>query len=62
MRSKFHAAISAALVSISFAAAAAMPEARRLHSIDVFQLEYADDVQISPMAAASSTCASATTS
>ena len=29
-------------------AGAAMPEAQRLHSIDVFQLEYADDVQISP--------------
>ncbi len=25
-----------------------MPDARRLHSIDVFQLEYTDDVQISP--------------
>ncbi len=38
-----------ALACISFAAAAdSMPEARRLHSIDVFQLEYADDVQISP--------------
>jgi dipeptidyl aminopeptidase/acylaminoacyl peptidase len=30
------------------AGAATLPEARRLHSIDVFQLEYADDVQISP--------------
>ena len=30
------------------AGAADLPEARRLHSIDVFQLEYADDVQISP--------------
>ncbi|HEU4593052.1 MAG TPA: S9 family peptidase [Steroidobacteraceae bacterium] len=49
MRSTFHAAVSAVLLSISFAASAApMPEARRLHSIDVFQLEYADDVQISP--------------
>jgi dipeptidyl aminopeptidase/acylaminoacyl peptidase len=28
--------------------AASLPEARRLHSIDVFQLEYADDAQISP--------------
>ena len=45
-----HAALGAALASISFATAAAadFPEARRLHSIDVFQLEYADDVQISP--------------
>src|SRR5262245_15362651 len=43
------AALGAALVSLSFAALAAdMPESRRLHSIDVFQLEYADDVQISP--------------
>jgi hypothetical protein len=25
-----------------------LADARRLHSIDVFQLEYADDVQISP--------------
>jgi acylaminoacyl-peptidase len=32
----------------AFAGAAALPESRRLHSIDVFQLEYADDVQISP--------------
>ena len=40
MRSTFHAAVSAVLLSISFAASAApMPEARRLHSIDVFQLE-----------------------
>ena len=30
------------------ASAAGLPESRRLHSIDVFQLEYADDVQISP--------------
>src|SRR5688572_16445603 len=44
-----HAALGAVLVSISFAAMAAdLPDARRLHSIDVFQLEYADDVQISP--------------
>jgi dipeptidyl aminopeptidase/acylaminoacyl peptidase len=33
---------------ISSVAGAALPESRRLHSIDVFQLEYADDVQISP--------------
>jgi len=30
------------------ARAAPLPEARRLHSLDVFGLEYADDVQISP--------------
>src|SRR6187402_2518453 len=43
------AALGAALVFLSFAAMAAdLPESRRLHSIDVFQLEYADDVQISP--------------
>ena len=32
----------------SSAGAAGLPENRRLHSLDVFQLEYADDVQISP--------------
>jgi dipeptidyl aminopeptidase/acylaminoacyl peptidase len=43
------AAVAVALAFISFAAAATdLPESRRLHSIDVFQLEYADDVQISP--------------
>ncbi len=43
------AALGAVAVFLSFAAGAAdMPESRRLHSIDVFQLEYADDVQISP--------------
>ena len=43
------AVLGAALVSVSCTAVAAeLPEARRLHSIDVFQLEYADDVQISP--------------
>jgi dipeptidyl aminopeptidase/acylaminoacyl peptidase len=30
------------------AVAADLPQAQRLHSIDVFQLEYADDVQVSP--------------
>jgi len=30
------------------AIAAELPQTQRLHSIDVFQLEYADDVQISP--------------
>jgi dipeptidyl aminopeptidase/acylaminoacyl peptidase len=48
MKSGFMAALGAAFVSIASAGAAPLPEARRLHSIDVFQLEYADDVQISP--------------
>ena len=46
-----HFVISVAAV-FTFAAlptrAAELPEARRFKSIDVFQLEYADDVQISP--------------
>ena len=43
------AALGAAIGIISPGAGAAdMPESRRLHSIDVFQLEFADDVQISP--------------
>jgi dipeptidyl aminopeptidase/acylaminoacyl peptidase len=47
--STFSAACAAALTIISLSATAAdLPENRRLHSIDVFQLEYADDVQISP--------------
>jgi dipeptidyl aminopeptidase/acylaminoacyl peptidase len=40
------AALGAIFLTTSHAAS--LPEARRLHSIDVFQLEYADDVQISP--------------
>jgi acylaminoacyl-peptidase len=53
MKSLLRAAPAAAigfLSSVLFvaASAAAMPDAKRLHSIDVFQLEYADDVQISP--------------
>jgi dipeptidyl aminopeptidase/acylaminoacyl peptidase len=49
MKSAVYAALGAVLASVSsFAAAAPMPESRRFHSIDVFQLEYADDVQISP--------------
>ena len=49
MRPILFAALGAALVFVaSGAGAAALPESRRLHSIDVFQLEYADDVQISP--------------
>jgi len=46
---RFTAALAAALLSIaSRATAGGFPESQRLHSIDVFQLEYADDVQISP--------------
>jgi dipeptidyl aminopeptidase/acylaminoacyl peptidase len=41
------AALGAVLIPL-VSLAAGFPEARRLHSIDVFQLEYADDVQISP--------------
>jgi len=49
MKPMSSAALGAALSFIaSVAAASGLPEARRLHSIDVFQLEYADDVQISP--------------
>ncbi len=49
MKCSFPAASGAALVLFaSIAMAAEFPEARRMHSIDVFQLEYADDVQISP--------------
>ena len=49
MKPKSAAALGAALLFVVSAAGAAdLPEARRLHSIDVFQLEYADDVQISP--------------
>jgi len=49
MKPMSSAALGAALLFIaSVAAASGLPEARRLHSIDVFQLEYADDVQISP--------------
>jgi dipeptidyl aminopeptidase/acylaminoacyl peptidase len=49
MKPKSAAALGAVLLLIaSIAGAAGLPEARRLHSIDIFQLEYADDVQISP--------------
>ena len=47
----FHriAALGAAVVFLAPAAGAdALPDAQRLQSLDVFQLEYADDVQISP--------------
>ncbi|HEV8443795.1 MAG TPA: S9 family peptidase [Steroidobacteraceae bacterium] len=46
---RFAAALGAALLlSITAVHGESLPEAQRLHSIDVFQLEYADDVQISP--------------
>ncbi|HET7811589.1 MAG TPA: S9 family peptidase [Steroidobacteraceae bacterium] len=48
MKLSFFAAFGAALVSTATLAAPDFDEARRLHPIDVFQLEYADDVQISP--------------
>ncbi len=49
MKSVVCASLGVALVSVSsLAGAAELPDSRRLHSIDVFQLEYADDVQISP--------------
>ena len=49
MKSPYVAAFGAALWFARSAGAADLPGgARRLHSIDVFQLEYADDVQISP--------------
>jgi dipeptidyl aminopeptidase/acylaminoacyl peptidase len=48
MKSSTCAVLGAALLFVSSAGAADLPDARRLHSIDVFQLEYADDVQISP--------------
>ncbi|MEO8062924.1 MAG: S9 family peptidase [Pseudomonadota bacterium] len=48
MRYALSAALGVALAFAASFAGAAMPESRRLHSIDVFQLEYADDVQISP--------------
>src|SRR5688500_15318886 len=49
MKSAVCAALGVALISVSsLAGAADLPESRRFHSIDVFQLEYADDVQISP--------------
>jgi dipeptidyl aminopeptidase/acylaminoacyl peptidase len=41
-------ALGAALTFISTLASAALPEPQRLHNLDVFQLEVADDPQISP--------------
>src|SRR3954464_4019821 len=49
MRHILPAALAAALVFVGRTAGAApFAESQRLHSLDVFQLEYADDVQISP--------------
>jgi dipeptidyl aminopeptidase/acylaminoacyl peptidase len=48
MKAHFCAAFGAATLFASSAGAAGLPAAQRLHSIDVFQLEYTDDVQISP--------------
>ena len=48
MKSRNVAAFGAALHLVTSAGAADLPAAQRLHSIDVFQLEYTDDVQISP--------------
>jgi dipeptidyl aminopeptidase/acylaminoacyl peptidase len=48
MNTRILAALGAAFVFVAAVSAAPLPEAQRLHSIDVFQLEYADDVQISP--------------
>jgi dipeptidyl aminopeptidase/acylaminoacyl peptidase len=42
------AAVLSAIIGVAGAATTDLPDSRRLHSIDVFQLEYADDVQISP--------------
>ena len=42
------AAFLAATLFVMAASAADLPPSQRLHSIDVFQLEYADDVQIAP--------------
>src|SRR4051812_13235649 len=49
MRHILPAAFAAALVfACRTAGATPFAESQRLHSLDVFQLEYADDVQISP--------------
>jgi len=48
MKAFLCAACGAASLFVSLAGAADLPAAQRLHSIDVFQLEYTDDVQISP--------------
>ena len=48
MKLRSFAVPGAALLFGVCAAAADLPPAQRLHSIDVFELEYTDDVQISP--------------
>jgi dipeptidyl aminopeptidase/acylaminoacyl peptidase len=48
MKLRSLAVLGTALLFGMPATAAELPQARRLHSIDVFQLEYTDDVQISP--------------
>jgi dipeptidyl aminopeptidase/acylaminoacyl peptidase len=48
MKSKVYTALGAALLVSSVVCAAPFLESQRLHNIDVFQLEYADEVQISP--------------
>jgi len=48
MKSSFLAALGAALLVSSASSAAPFAESQRLRNLDVFQLEYADDVQISP--------------
>jgi dipeptidyl aminopeptidase/acylaminoacyl peptidase len=48
MKLRSFAVPGTALLFGMFAGAADLPDSRRLHSIDVFQLEYSDDVQISP--------------
>jgi dipeptidyl aminopeptidase/acylaminoacyl peptidase len=48
MKFRSFAALGTAMLFVASAGAADLPESKRLKSIDVFQLEYADDVQISP--------------
>lgn len=48
MTTRRSVALGAVLTLFVLQAAVAADDSRRLHSIDVFQLEYADDVQISP--------------
>ncbi|HEU4778624.1 MAG TPA: S9 family peptidase [Steroidobacteraceae bacterium] len=48
MKCRYVAALGAAVCFFASAGAADLPAVKRLHSIDIFQLEYADDVQISP--------------
>ena len=48
MKLRSFAALGAALLFGMSAGAAELPQSQRLKSIDVFQLEYTDDVQISP--------------